>query len=366
MLLFLLAGCSSSDDSTGVDNPPIDAFEPVDLSLLMDTAGDGTIKLMRVSATTDQVSITDLSGVDGLDGQCLMDFSETDELTWIDANNPTYPIFQYNIDSEGFSQVDQMCALQEPWIRSINYSNGIYALSFNFNDMVNSQINARVHVKGGPWDCTFFEVPESNALQSSIVSNRLLILTNAYTNQNEWRLSIIDLTSGNLMGTIEHFGMARYFTQGDFLYIMNNEGFLKYDLITLEQVFIAPITYYIEENFGFNETRFHNNHMYIQTGFPQPSPYSHGITVLDTDTGEVVNATSFDFYANLELALYDALPNVFNFSPTSVEYLPNMDVIILATKDAASGRNFIIYTNFDAEILHTVEIPNPALKIYIR
>lgn len=367
-VILVLVSCSGSDDTSEDNNTqPDNPFAPVDLSLLIDTAGEGTIKIMKISGETDEISITDLSGIEGLNGQCLMDFSESDKLTWINAYQSTYPIFQYSLSSENFNQIDQMCAIENAWIRSINYNDGIFALSSNYNDVVNSQINARVQLKGGNWDCDIFEVPESNALQSYISSNRLFFLTNSYNNQNEWRLSIFDLSTGILAASIEHIGMARYFIHGDFLYIMNTEGFIKYDLISYETVYTAPIDYYIEEKFGFNETRFHNNLLYIQTGYTQPSPYSHGITVLDTDTGNVVKTTSStDFYLNLGVEFFGAFPGVFNFTPTSIEYLPEMDVIIMAAKDAASDRNFIVYTNFDAELLHVVEIPNPVLKIYLR
>ena len=61
-----------------------------------------------------------------------------------------------------------------------------------------------------------------------------------------------------------------------------------------------------------------------------------------------------------------AHPEANNFNATSINMDLEQRVILITTYDLATSNHYLIYTNFQSELLKVIKIPYPAKKIFFR
>lgn len=382
-ILFLIA-CSKSEDSPNQDpqqndeeqndddpnndddTPP--TFEPYNLTLLADTDNDGDIVLMNIDAGSTTVVSENMTTASGLNVNDAMDFRETDRLTWFDINNDIdYTIFQKNLNNTNTYSYTQLCGIENEHIKFVTYGNGTIIIGSEYFNTTTSTLQSNFRAKGSDYDCVLTSYENYTTLSGTIVGNKLLCFVENLSNSSDKKLLKFNLSNATLEGEINFETLGSYTTDGEKLFVFSNGRFYKYDIATFAEELNISTNFYFTERLGFFETRFYEEKIFIHTGFPPPNLYGTGFTVLNRNNGEVIlNIADTIFLPDLVENLHDAYQDIYNFTVTAINYNIKDEIIILSTYDGASGRNLLVYSNIDSEILEVIEIPYPAKKIYFR
>lgn len=261
---------------------------------------------------------------------------------------------------------NQLCSIENENIKYVTSSNGTIVICSEFYDSVNNLVIANYRLKGTNQDCALFSLEGYYTSAAFLTNNLLLCSVQRQDDNTVGKIIKINTNNGTVEGEIIGLGQLSFTSDGEKVYLFD-DSLKKYDLSTFEEEWDVPYNYIYNEGFYPFEGEFYQDRLLIHTGFQQPSPYNTGIAVLNKNTGNVIeDNTSTDFMSDLIMNMSIAHPEANNFNATSINMDLEQRVILITTYDLATSNHYLIYTNFQSELLKVIKIPYPAKKIFFR